>query len=124
MPTYEYVCPECGLRADAFREITYRDQSPSCPNDKTYMQRVFSSQVNFARSSVRTDYEMSPVTGQLVRNPKDLEGQIKRMNDEKGTHYVLSDPTDAAGHGVTDEGLDATERANTDSGKRTPTLWL
>lgn len=123
MPTYEYACPECQQHYDAHRAISERNDAPACPRCGLATQRVI-GQVNFARSTVQTETRMSDVTGKLVSSAKDLENQIKQMNDETGTHYVLADPGDPTVFGVTDEGMDATRRANTDSGKREGTLWL
>lgn len=122
MPTYEYAC-SCGKRYDAFRSIAERNDCPECPACSKSTQRVI-GKVNFARSSVKTEAHFSDVTGKVVRNAKDLENQIKQMNDEQGTHYVLADPNDKSVFGQTEEGLDETNRAKTDSGEREGTVWL
>lgn len=123
MPTYTYRCPKCSLEGDAYREIAKRNDAPPCPDCEVGMERII-GQVNFARSTVQTETRPSDVTGKLVSSARELEQQIHQMNDEQGTHYVLADPGDPTVFGVTDEGMDATRRANTDSGKREGTLWL
>lgn len=128
MPTYTYRCPACGLEADAFRSIADRNDQPACPHcgglgTPVDMVRVI-TKVSFARSTVQDNPHWDHTLGQVVKNAKDFEQKLEKMNAEQGTHYVPADPTDPNTFGVTEEGMDATNRANTAAGKREKTLWL
>jgi putative FmdB family regulatory protein len=122
MPTYEYRCSTCGKTYDKYQPIKERNLCPQCPLCGHATTRIF-GQVNFARSTVQHEAVFSDVTGTVVTGAADLERQIHQINEEQGTHYVLADPTDPSLAG-TDEGLDATRRAATETGEREGTTWL
>jgi putative FmdB family regulatory protein len=129
MPTYTYRCEECWYEADASRRISDRNDAPNCPEcylddfKEHPMVRII-NKVNFARSTVQSEAHFDHTIGQVVRNAKDFEEALHRKNEEEGTHLVSADPTDPSVFGVTEEGMDETNRANTDSGRREGTTWL
>lgn len=125
MPTYTYRCLNCGAQGDAMRAISQRNDVLDCGDCGEPMQRII-GRVNFARSSVKTDYHISPITGKPARHMRDVEQQLHQQNEETGSHLVLSDPTDPAAHGVTDEGMQEThdQQVATGTKERKSTPWL
>lgn len=123
VPTYTYRCEPCLTNYDLIQKMADRRLCPPCPQCGGSTLLTISG-VRFLRSTAQSEPHFSHATGQVVTSTRDLEEQLKAMNDEKGTHYVLADPNDKEYFGVTDEGMDATERRQTDTGERESTLWL
>src|SRR5579872_2874780 len=112
MPEYQYKCRSCGV---TFVSMSRAD-IPPCPvcGKKATRDYVFQ-----ARSSMPEHFNHS--IGGYVNNERDLRDALKRRSEEESERvgvdhnyeYVSrADMADASSHGVTDEGLDTTERAH------------
>jgi len=120
MPIYVFRCPRCGAEDELERSVKDRNKPVLCNLCGDDAERVY-GQVNFARSSVRDETHFNHTVGGVVRNAKEFEDRIKRMNEEQGTHYAAADPRDV---GATDEGLDSTMRRMTETGEREAAKFL
>jgi len=62
MPLYNYMCPKCGSRRDAFRKITDRHQGPACCN--TPMEQKITGQYAIHGN---VDFVTDDITGDPIR---------------------------------------------------------
>jgi len=51
MPTYDYICRECGARYSALRRMTQRAEAPPCPHCQSEATELTISAPMLARAS-------------------------------------------------------------------------
>jgi hypothetical protein len=105
---YEYKCRSCGtvetsdVRADSMGE---------CPNCFGYLTRLYS--VSVAKSMPE---HFNPTVGKHISSMRQFDDELKRKSDEYylrtgiEAKFVSHDASDAAALGVTNEGIDASNR--------------
>ena len=110
MPEYQYKCSGCRL----FFTTASRDDISPCPVCGTKASRHYSFNIG---KSIPEHFNNS--TGTYVNTERELRDHLKFMSDEESARIGMdhnyeylspADMQDPAAHGVTEEGLDSTNR--------------
>ncbi len=111
MAEFQYRCPNC----KATSITNDRENPPPCPVCKSPTQRQFVFQV---RTSMPEHFNHS--IGSYVTNEHQIKEALKVISEQQShrngiehnfEYLSRSDLADASAHGVTDEGLEETQRA-------------
>lgn len=122
MPMYEYRCRVCGHSTLHKEQLT---ETPVCHCKEGLLQRVWSFSFN---KPMQPHFNSS--VGKYVSNDNQFKDELKRKSEEATLrtgvehNYQPIDIADRESLGVTDEGLDATMRRQTDTGERERKLIL
>lgn len=124
---YRYQCPECGSVQDDTQFAPLGEFGPDCLDCHaeglilTRMQRVAS--FSYKRSMPE---HYNHTTNTVVKSENHYKSELSRLSDIQSErtgqyhNYQPVDPTDKAGLGVTDEGMDATRKRKRDAGETQP----
>ena len=126
MPIYEFKCEDCGLDFQSFRSVG-DTAPPNCPTCRAVTKRKFS---RFGMP-VTFNEGWNQQLGSYVTSYRDHSEQLKRKSEADTLHtgipcqYEPVHPADQREvFGITDEGLDATYRRQTDTGQRQKQIWV
>ena len=112
MPQYQFRCDSCRV----LYTITDKDNVPPCPTCGAHPKRVWS----FTHSGSMSEH-FNHSLGEFVTNRRAFYDGLKRQSEAVSARTGIehdfqpldpSDLADPSAHGVTDEGLEATERAH------------
>lgn len=121
MTIYAYKCRECGQRFEASLRADRLDVICPCGNDVA--TRDYSS-ISIGIAPFETHFNAS--VGSVVTSPRDHAEKLRRLGEQYTettgipTRYVPVDPRDTAALGITEEGLEATNRRRVDIEKLPP----
>lgn len=121
MPIYDYRC-ECGRQRDEFFSFDAWPHPKVMCACGAQMRRALHGEA-LARPH-HTEPYFDHSLGQTIRSERDRKDALKRLGDEQNTTMVDVDPRDRDAVKVTDEGMDQTARAATESGERDPVRYL
>jgi putative FmdB family regulatory protein len=122
MPVYEYKCADCRV-LEALHRPLGQTASPNCRNCGVAMKRKFS----FALRPILHEH-YNPSVGQVVSSHRQHKALLREKSDEMAerlgmdVNYQPIDPREAPG--VTEEGLEATNRRRVNEGRDEVKLWL
>jgi putative FmdB family regulatory protein len=85
MPVYDYKCKSCGLKQDAYREISQRNRPLTCPNCKGKMFKTISIPVKDSWKPITLEHINVTGEGPLhFEKKKDLQRYCKENGLSSG----------------------------------------
>lgn len=138
MPTYKYECSKCGderIEVMTFAEHDIFEPGAHLLNDEVaIVSRVYASRLcglweqvydfSFKRGFTA---HYNPSLGHHISSEREASEHLKRQSEEATARtgvdhdYELVDPGEPSSVGVTDQGMDATERRHRELGWSEPT---
>ena len=79
MPTYTYVCSECGLREDYSRLIAERDREEHCPREGFCTGRMKRDAVGSMRPHTDTGYQKPILSDALAVHASQIDEAKRRF---------------------------------------------